>query len=382
MLFSVGELASFLIWVFFSVLLVIFTIQLVKHRRPARVFLGSLLFGVLGGCFALLTSTKLIPALGELTLVRSVFMALQLTMYGFQFLLFFIFLERLITRDLAPLRFSIALSLFVLQVCSLWGTVIFSGYYGYGQVGDVLWLFADLGYNNLALYVFLGRGVPIYASTYRYTRERKPLVLCASMAMVGLGFVVQSLEDYTRFGGYHPDWLDAVSNLSEVLPLVGIALFTIVYLRDVDYIYRLPFDVHSLIVVRHDGVILHDVRGRTNEDVNLDEMLFSGMVTAINSLFQEVFGFKEAHEVNIHAISSEKIHVMANRGEYISAMVISERATYFLEQALRRYTREFERTFARQLQRDEKNLVEYKPATELVKSIFPFFLVEKMGFFD
>lgn len=374
--FTLGEIASLVLLGLFSLLLVLLAVQTIKHHRPARTFLASLAFGVLGGISAVLSSEKVFPAVGAVPGLRTAFLALQLNFYGFQFAFFFVFLERLRSRTLNLAKFTFVLVHLVLQTVALWAIVAFREYQ---PATAILWVFADLGYNNLALFVTFACGVPAYYQMYQYTRERKPLLFMAALAILGTGFVILALKDYLGVAGDLPAWLAAISDLSEVLPALGIALFTLGYLSNVDYIYRLPFDVYNLMVMYHNGNAIHSVQFRTQRVVQFDQLIFAGMITAINSLFREVF--KLDARTNIHTIASARYKVLIATGSHVSVMIVTERESYFLAQALKRYTRLFERTFCESLAQQSVDLSNFKTAERLLTPVFPFFEIERIGIF-
>lgn len=354
---------------FFGILLALFIFQATRRKRPAPHFLVLLTCGFVGGIFAFLESAEL-PALRA---YRGLLLSAQLSFYGLQFFFFFVFLENLVGARVHTIRLVVALGFLLLQVVSLWLIVWFQDT---GVTSD-LWLLADIGYDGLALYVFLGRGVPIYAKTYRFTKEKRPLLMAVALLVVGLGFVIITLVDQFSYWATVPPGLEAVRDLGEILPMTGLFLFLLAYLTNVDYLYRLPNDVFLLLVLHNSGIAMHSVRFRTRAQVEIDEMLFSGMISAIKSVFNELFRFKP--DLNIRTITSEGLYVLIDSGPKISTIVVSDQLSYFLDKSLKRYRREFEREFTEQIDSGVDEVSQFNHATTLLPEIFPYLVVEEVG---
>ncbi len=362
---GVQEIASLLITGLFGALFLLFIVQSVLRHRSARTLVISLLFGILAGIFAVFSSGEVVPISG---FYRDVFLSLQLNLYGFQFFFFFVFLEQLIRKNLHPGYLTVVLSLLVLQTLSLWFIVSFNSY---SEVTSILWFFADLGYSSLAIFVYLVRGVPIYLKTYKYTREVKPLIFSISLLIISAGFIIGACNDY--FGFFGLDWFSDIASVGIILPMLGLLIFTVLYLVNIDYLYRLPNDIFLLMVLTKPGIPLFSVKLRTRKRVKIEEDLLSGLISAVNNVFEEIFKTKSA----IQNISGKEISLLMESAGKIVVLVITDKISHFLDLALKRYTKEFEVRFRNLLEEKIQDTVKYKDAIELLTPIFPFFIIEK-----
>jgi hypothetical protein len=347
----------------FGTLLLLFIYQTTRKQRSAPHFLILLTFGMVGGIFAFLDSARIFPD------PKRIFLAAQLTCYGFQFFFFYLFLEELRGLKVNTARFMIAFGLLALQVFSLWTIVWFKEY---PVTGD-LWLLADTGYDGLALFTFLGCGIPVYLKTYRITKEMKALFLSFALLIVSLGFIIIFGVDYTNYFGQTPAWLDDISDFGEIFPMTGLLLFVLSYLSNVDYIYRLPNDNYILMVTYKSGVTIHAVKFQNRANIVVEENLISGLLTTINIIFTNVL--KSTNY--IESMTSKNATILMQAGEKIVATIMADSASAILVRALKRYVTEFERTFKASLDADESNMEVYDPAKNLLQTIFPFIHIKE-----
>ncbi len=362
------EIAILSITTLFGILLSLFIIQSIRHHRTAKALLMSLCFGFLAGIVTIIGSGELFPVPSSIDFV---FLPLQINMYGFQFFLFYIFLERLISTSLNPKRFSFVLIFFLIQTISLWFSVLFRDLY---DVTKIMWFFADLSYAVLGLFIYLIFGFIIYIRIYNQTYEIKPLIFSVTMILIGLGFVFTLLKDLYDFFSLSTPWLDILIPLSNAFIMIGLLIFTAVYVTEIDYLYRLPHQIFMLMVLTKSGIPLHAVKLKTKLNIEIEEDLLSGLISAISNVFEEVFQTKTF----IRNISSKEMSLLIEPGEKIVCIIITNKVTFFLDQALRRYSTTFEEQFSQALQDKIQDTVVYRSAVDLLKPIFPFFKVDKV----
>ncbi len=368
---SFDELTFLFITIAFGILTLLLLIQILIRKRYAWAFFMSIIFGLLAGVSGMLNKTFF----SDIPLLSAFFESAQMNCWGFHFFCFYIFFERLISRKINSIRLSIMVILLVTQTIGLW--LVF--YYKIHSMNtNIGWVLADIGYWSPALFTYVGLGIPIYIKTYKYTKEIKPILLSLALISVGVGFFISFLGDLEFilddvFGIPFdlPPFFDAIFNISSVFPFIGITLFVIVYLINIDYIYRLPNDNFILLVLRSGGTPIHTIHLRTRKQIDVKEFLLSGMITAINNVFKEII----EEEIPIERITSQGINILIRSGEYISAVIITDKVTYFLVKGLQRYINEFEVKFAEEIKRNEENIHAYDDAVEILRSVFPFFII-------
>lgn len=244
---------------------------------------------------------------------------------------------------------------------------------------EISWVIADFAYWTPAFIAYLGLGVPIYIRTYLTTKETQPLILSIALVFVGFGFFISFLNDlmfilnvYNIITG-SPSFIGVLASLNNAFQFIGILLFVITYIINVDYIYRLPNDTYILMVLKKGGIPIHTVHLETRKNIDVKAFLLSGVITAINNLFMEL----TKRSTPIHTIISEDINVLIQSGKQITAVIMAENISYFLEKALKRYVKAFEKEFEDELNRKAENIQIFKRALNLLTSIFPFFMVKK-----
>lgn len=364
MTLGIQEIAFLIITILFGVLLGLFIIQTTKRKRSATSLVISLTFGF-SACVAAIFSYTL----GGIQ--ETAFQALQLNLFGFQLFFFFVFFERLRSKDIHTGRLSVMLGLLFLQTFGLWLRVYF---HNVGEIQKTFWFLSDMGYTLAGIFVYIVFSVPIYVTTYKYTHEKKPLIIVSALGLVGVGFCFSFLADLFDFLDYKVSWLGPIADYTIAIQALGLFIFVIIYITDINYIYRLPNDVFMLMVVTKAGLPLHRVKLKTRREVVIEGDLLSGLLSAINNVFEEIF---KTH-ATIHNISSKEIHLLMEPGKWIVSVVISDQISYFLTKALKRYTRAFEERFSKELKERIQDVSTYQDAIDLIKPIFPFFIVDKI----
>ena len=86
-------------------------------------------------------------------------------------------------------------------------------------------------------------------------------------------------------------------------------------------------------------------------------------------LFRSVL---DSHE-EVQNIFSKDATILVQSGEFITAILVSA----ILNRSLKRYVKEFEQKFRKQLASEEKLVSDFDSAIQLLKSIFPYLVVLK-----
>ncbi|MBN2150448.1 MAG: hypothetical protein JW839_03275 [Candidatus Lokiarchaeota archaeon] len=350
----------------FGLLLGLFIYQTTTRERNVPFLITSLVFGVLSGIFSIMR--EMAPAIG-IPEQSGFFLSLHMNCAGFQFLFFYLFIEGIREFRPKPWRLVLAFGLSELQTISLWLIYWFNVK---GASTEGLWFFADLGYNTLGLFTFLGCALPVYVQSFRLTKEPRSAILFVAVILVGASFVMSSVLDYNSELHLGLDLDDDIGSVNDVLALGGILLFTIVYVSNVDYLYRLPADNYALMVSLKTGETIHFVRFKTRSKVDLNQDLLSGLLSTINLVFQSIMTTSSS----ITEISSSNATLLSEPGRWITATVITEKPSAILDKALKRYVDHFERMFAVRLADKSTCVTDYDSARTLLKKMFPFFVVD------
>lgn len=354
--------------IFSALIFMLFLIQALIRKMRIENFIGALFFGLCASSLGLMN---------ELGLFADHYLAMsfQLSFYAFEFVGFFLFLERMVTIHGNPVRLTIVLFFLILDVISVWLIYIFKGR---SEVTNILWLFADIGYNGLGIYVYLVRGGWLYWKAYRYTKEKKSLLVYIAFMLLGIGFILVSIADWFDFHPPQPIWAADIDTLSGVFQALGLIVLTVTFAVNINYIYRLPFDIHILMVVYKSGNTIFVQRLKTKRRLEeLEPHLVSGFLSALNSLFGTIF----EKRTYIQKIEGKNTKILFETGRYATAIIIAERVSYHLERSLDRYLKDFEDKFHQLLNKREPNMRKFEVgAQKLLRSHFPFLMPENSSF--
>ncbi|MCF2141810.1 MAG: hypothetical protein K9W44_17295 [Candidatus Lokiarchaeota archaeon] len=357
----------FIISCLFGILLLLFLIQSIHFKRSVPFFIGSLSFGFMGAIFATLRGFGLSTP-GQ---IDNLFLAVQLSCYGLQIFLFFLFLRSLESTDHHLLFLIMSFGFLLLQVVGLWSIVIYDAY---PVVKENMWLLADMGYSLNALLVYALNGIPIYLHMRKKTNEQKPLFFAISLTVVSLGYFYLLFFDLQSYFGVTPEWYSAISIIGDLFPLLGLFGFLILYLTDFNYLYRLPSQNYILVVSMKYGPAIHAVEFENNMQISLQKDLIAGLISVINNLFK----IKLKAEKPLNLIKSDEVSILLKSGRYVTVFIITESISGVLNRALSRYISEFEKKFQKELEEDIKRVEIFNKAEELIGSIFPFLKIKRV----
>jgi hypothetical protein len=210
---------------------------------------------------------------------------------------------------------------------------------------------------------------------YQYTRERLALILCAAIL---IGLIAQPFSLVCYFGLALrvplPDWWSNLREINTGLSLIYYILYFGILMIKVDYIYRLPFDVHMVLVCyRSSGLPVFTVRFKTKKPARVDPDLLSGLFTALNQMFQEV----GREDISLENVAGPGMHFLLEWGENVVTLVVTDQDTFYLRQAVKQFTTDFETCYAQEVKACTPEVSAYDQASKLIKQNFPFITIEE-----
>lgn len=148
---------------------------------------------------------------------------------------------------------------------------------------------------------------------------------------------------------------------------IGIVVISLVYAWSKEAILLQPQQLYSLFVVNQDGLPLFTFQfvQRPPEEI-ADLALTAGVLNAIASVLKETVGGGE----DVREIITENRIIIAKRGTEFISILIAERASSFVHQALIRFTSAFDREFGSYIQNFSGEIDVFKGAKNLVRSMF------------
>lgn len=159
--------------------------------------------------------------------------------------------------------------------------------------------------------------------------------------------------------------------------LAMVLWFLLLYLHP-EVTTLLTFQAYRLIVVQQDSGIpifqhvwKHPGEVKSEDD---DEVLFAGLLQALQSLSFEVLRLGEMRAVNMR-----NGVLLFHQGKYVTAGISAETSTRFLQEKLGQVVDMFETRFQSELQKLSTNLAVFQEATAMVDEIFKLVPVKRRG---
>ncbi len=369
------NLASFLPNLFaflsFTFLVAFFIYQSKVQNRPVAYVLTSMILGAITTFLILLWSTFENTDSKLAWMVRHGYLIVS----GIQFIYFYLFIEN--SNTLKPSRGHLV-GLFMLFGLEVFGFLSYSLFYvpGSSEHFEILQFFkliGRIGYNGLAIYVFALVSFPIYYRMYRYTNEKRSLILLIGISLIGLGYSLTFIFDILYI--YKPElfgvgnFYNIMLSLGNNVPMIGLVTIAILYAFNLSYIYRLPFDHYVLLVTYKSGLNILSVEFQTKyKNISIKEQLISGMLSAVNNIYKYVF---DSHQL-IDAINSKDLSIVMENGEYVSVIMVTQHPSGILKRGMRLFVKKFEATFHEALERTEQEIQFFENGRQIFTRIFPF----------
>ena len=217
-------------------------------------------------------------------------------------------------------------------------------------------------------------GIPIYYNIYKHTKERKAQIFIGALIFIGIGYVLALLKDMNSYFSVKSEFIEIISEPREILKTLGLFIFIITYLLDLNYIYRLPFNTSFLMVLKNNGAKIQSIRLKTERKVDVEDELLSGLISAINNLY--IHSVKSKH--SIESITSKDTIVLLYSGEYVTGVIVSDKASLILLKSLKKFTTEFEKRYHNLLERETTRIDVFNTSKDLVISSFPYFKIDRI----
>ncbi len=187
----------------------------------------------------------------------------------------------------------------------------------------------DLSHDFIRLNTFCFATVVTFR-TWNLTKEREPAFELTGLLFIVIGTFPAMLGNYTS--------IDELLGLSvyewgDLMTFLGLVIILAVFIYNVDYLYRMPVPLYYFIVFNSVGITILSmpIKNRKFEVEPAMAQLISGPLTAITRLFEEIF--KRNPEIEFIKAKNQSFLFESAKG--LTAMIISERPTYFVKLSLR-----------------------------------------------
>jgi hypothetical protein len=163
-----------------------------------------------------------------------------------------------------------------------------------------------------------------------------------------------------------------VMTLSLIFSIIGLFVLIINYMRNPDYMYLLPFPIHSFMLYNKNGLLCYS-RKVQQKRLGMDEkdLIISGAFTAISALINETLG----SQAKIRHINAQQFQIYFNTlpNEVGSFVVIAYGATGLFEKSLNRFISMMTTSFFESLNSagTEMEALE-REIDDMIKDAFPY----------
>lgn len=173
-----------------------------------------------------------------------------------------------------------------------------------------------------------------YADTKKRKRQTVILLIGSTIAFYGSLAALIMVE------------IIFIPSIVLLVAAIGVSLLAISFGMDPKVAYFLPYDVSILVVLDESGKPLFTYRF---SGIEMDEILFSGAISAITSLMKESLKTKES----IKLVEMESRRLVLDLRERVSAFVITNRSGQVLQAGLSAFMDAFQEEFKTQLEKEE-----------------------------
>ncbi|MBD3191494.1 MAG: hypothetical protein GF308_12670 [Candidatus Heimdallarchaeota archaeon] len=375
---STDLILSALIAGFFFLLFALMLYQSITHNRKAYVLTISLLIGGIGGIVSVLHEF--------ISLKKSYFLFYSIIIWSVCYFLIYLFFEEL--TESKPNRVRLSIGLLLLFASIFFNQLFFyapsigssalpatfkTSYETFIKILEWSW---DISYSAFGVFVF-SFGAYVHIKSYQSNKENIPLVQAISMILISLGFII---------GFFGAD----VANerifyaIGDGLKVVGMIVFSLIYIIKIDFIYRLPVNVYFIMVFNKVGLNIltvrtYNIKNQENEGISrtiINENLLSSLITAISNLLRESLGSEKPLEM----IIAEDRTIVLDSGSQATCAILCDRPTFFLEKSLKNLRKEVEKRYETELRKSVLLKEEFEEINKLIQRSFPFLVIkESMG---
>ena len=132
--------------------------------------------------------------------------------------------------------------------------------------------------------------------------------------------------------------------ISDIISLLGVIGFVITYLTNLDYIYRIPSPVYHILGFDTTGVCFYNKKVKTRgfELKPLQEILLTGVLSAISSLFKDAF----QENIFLEQLLSSKYTILLefSKTDRFAFAIIAAKPTWYVMQSLKQLMKYLEAT--------------------------------------
>jgi len=293
------------------------------------------------------------------------FNAFSVILFVLQTYFWHVHIERTVNIRLNRYRYVFVLFFAFLAIISLGLIIVF----WYLPIFGLLWFLADCGSEFFALFVF-SFGFYVHYRSYKYNQDMVSKHFFGFYGLAISGFIILTTKDIIYFitNNTAKDLIQTLNLVGNGIALLGLMLLMIFYVRNVDYIYTIPWDTYTLLVAYKDsGNLISQVKFKVKDSISVDAYLMAGMLNAMNNLYGEIF----QSDKGIYEIVGSKLTLLFQTGENILVVAATQRTSYYLRDSLKRFLEAFEKKYHKLIVDKVANIRHFKDVEEILTPIFP-----------
>ncbi len=213
----------------------------------------------------------------------------------------------------------------------------------------------------IAFYMFMK---DIRAVTYKRLRT---ITIAISFA-VGIAFIASVLKIFEQWSG--------IKFYGAIPYGIMFAIMAIAFLTNPFYVYLLPIKINKIVVLKDSGTLLYSVKVGKENICEIEDVLFSGTITALKQILTETTG--SSSELKKVSFRDKKMIVAEEKNSGVVTLIICDSESYMLQTATKQFNDAFCNQFRTVLDTFDGSLSIFDEATTLVKRIFPFLPPEEL----
>ncbi len=200
-------------------------------------------------------------------------------------------------------------------------------------------------------------------------REREAIVEFGSYLIIFIAHII-----YVLGNNYFLNFIN-YENIADTLGIIGIFLLLLNYLTNLDYLYRLPFPIHQIIIYNNSGLCIYSrsVRTKGIDAIFVEEMLFSGLISAISSAIKESLGTS----TELRYIDATNKHILLEMYKGLTIVVVSDNKSKLLVESIKTVNKLIPDDFRENL---NTSLVNVSKISDLfdsyIKIAFPYLVIQ------
>ena len=215
--------------------------------------------------------------------------------------------------------------------------------------------------------------------SHRLTNERATHIELISIILFLFTNVFYVVEVFMRLfeNAYLKPILNIIVDLSNLFFIIALILLMSNYLIHSDYLYRLPFPIHQIMIVNKGGVPIYN---RKVSIVNIPdlsfekEILMGGFMTAIFNVVKDTLGsFSQIKYIDSGKYKIYFSQILGNNG---IVSIIASGGNYFLQKSLDKFTKSISNDIIKELSSPGANNNEiHNKIDKFLKKEFPFLTI-------